>query len=267
MCAPSSWGARSTGRAALPLATQAPFGNCQQQPNPNPQLWTMRALMSALTAWVLDDVTPPESAVPRIADGTLVPPDQVRFPPIPANRYGGVERPATSTARVHDTLHVLDFGPLYRAQDSSGIITREPPLVRLGKLWRARDAGRCRRQRYRRHRVGVLASADRHLYGLESRAQGSLRERHVQSARELHPLRRDPRRAPRRRAIRGFRSRSAIRRRKATLRRSRRRPTASSPSAIFCPRTRSFWSSAPRRRGSGRGLEGALASSLLTVRA
>ena len=123
-------GSTQHGPAALPLATQAPFGNCQQQPNPNPQLWTMRALMSALTAWVLDDATPPESAVPRIADGTLVAPDQVRFPPIPANHYGGVERPATSTARVHDTLHVLDFGPLYRAQDSSGIITREPPLVR-----------------------------------------------------------------------------------------------------------------------------------------
>ncbi|MBV9136059.1 MAG: hypothetical protein JO357_03280, partial [Hyphomicrobiales bacterium] len=125
-------GSTQHGPAALPLATQAPFGNCQQQPNPNPQLWTMRALMSALTAWVLDDVAPPESAVPRIADGTLVAPDQVRFPPIPANRYGGVERVATSMARVHDTLHVLDFGPLYRAGDSSGIITREPPLVRSG---------------------------------------------------------------------------------------------------------------------------------------
>ncbi|MBV9431369.1 MAG: hypothetical protein JO137_06055 [Hyphomicrobiales bacterium] len=125
-------GSTQHGPAALPLATQAPFGNCQQQPNPNPQLWTMRALMSALTAWVLDDVAPPESAVPRIADGTLVAPDQVRFPPMPANRYGGVERPAASTARVYDTLHVLDFGSLYRAADSSGIITREPPLVRSG---------------------------------------------------------------------------------------------------------------------------------------
>jgi hypothetical protein len=125
-------GSTQHGAASLPLATQAPFGNCQQQPNPNPQLWTMRALMSALSAWVLDDVSPPESAVPRIADGTLVPPDEVRFPPIPANRYGGVERMATSTSRVYDTLHVLDFGPLYRAEDSSGIITREPPLVRSG---------------------------------------------------------------------------------------------------------------------------------------
>ncbi len=118
------------GAASLPLPTKAPFGNCQQQPNPDPQLWTMRALLTALTAWVRDDEAPPASARPRIADGTLVPADEVRFPEIPANSYGGVERPAVSPLRLYDPLHVLDFGPLYRAGDSSGIITREPPTVR-----------------------------------------------------------------------------------------------------------------------------------------
>jgi hypothetical protein len=125
-------GSTQHGSASLPLPTRPPFGNCQQQPNPNPQTWTMRALMTALTAWVQDDVAPPESAVPRIADGTLVPPDRVMFPAIPTNQYGGVERPATSTMRTYDTLHMLDFGPLYRAEESSGIITQEPPLVRSG---------------------------------------------------------------------------------------------------------------------------------------
>ena len=120
------------GAAPLPLAAHAPFGNCQQQPNPDPQLWTMRALLTALTAWVRDDAPPPDSARPRIADGTLVPPDQVRFPAIPANAYGGVERPPTSPLRIYDPLHVLDFGPLYDAGESSGVITREPPLVRSG---------------------------------------------------------------------------------------------------------------------------------------
>jgi hypothetical protein len=120
------------GVASLPLPTRAPFGNCQQQPNPNPQLWTMRALLTALTAWVRDDEAPPDSATPRISERTLVPPDQVRFPEIPANAYAGVERPATSPLRTYDTLHPLDFGPLYRPEDSSGILTREPPLVRSG---------------------------------------------------------------------------------------------------------------------------------------
>jgi alpha/beta hydrolase family protein len=118
--------------AALPLAARPPFGNCQQQPNPNPQIWTMRALLSAFTGWVRDGVEPPPSAKPTIADGTLVPPDRVRLPEIPANFYGEVERPAVSPLRIYDNLHVLDFGPLYRAEDSSGVITREPPQVGSG---------------------------------------------------------------------------------------------------------------------------------------
>ena len=117
------------GAAALPLPAAPPFGNCQQQPNPNPQVWTMRALLHDFVAWVRDNVPPPPSEAPRIASATLVAPDQVRFPPIPANSYGGAARPATSTARVFDPLHVLDFGPLFRAGESSGVITVEPPRV------------------------------------------------------------------------------------------------------------------------------------------
>ncbi len=117
------------GAAPLPLPAAPPFGNCQQQPNPNPQVWTMRALLQNFVGWVRDNAAPPPSTVPRIFNRTLVAPDQVGFPPIPANSYGGVPRPATSTARLADTLHVLDFGPLFRAGDSSGIITVEPPRV------------------------------------------------------------------------------------------------------------------------------------------
>jgi hypothetical protein len=117
------------GAAQLPLAAQAPFGNCQQQPNPNPQLHTMRALLTAFTSWVRDGADPPASSVPRIADGTLVAVNSVRFPPIPANAYGNVERPAVRFLRVHNPLHVLDFGPNYRPELSSGVISFEPPRV------------------------------------------------------------------------------------------------------------------------------------------
>jgi hypothetical protein len=116
------------GPAALPLPTRAPFGNCEQQGNPNPQVYTMRALLTALVAWTRDGVAPPDSVVPRIADGTLVAADRVRFPEIPANAYGGVERQAVSNLRIFDNLHVLDYGPDYRAADSSGVL-REPPRV------------------------------------------------------------------------------------------------------------------------------------------
>ena len=40
------------GAAQLPLPNAQPFGICQQQPNPNPHTWTMRALLAALTGWV-----------------------------------------------------------------------------------------------------------------------------------------------------------------------------------------------------------------------
>ena len=114
---------------ALPLPTKPPFPLCAQQSNPNPHTWTMRALLDGLTGWVRDDRAPPDSVVPRVADGTLVAPDQVRFPLVPANRYGGVERPALRFTGAVSALHVLDFGPSYRAGESAGVITREPPRV------------------------------------------------------------------------------------------------------------------------------------------
>ena len=192
------------GAAPLPLAAHAPFGNCQQQPNPNPQLWTMRALLSALTAWVRDGAPPPDSAKPRIADGTLVPPDQVRFPAIPTNAYGGVERPATSPLRIYNPLHALDFGPLYRAGEFERNHHPRAAARALGQLRHSRNAGRLRRQRPCRNSVGFRPGPDRDLYGVESRSQGSLRRRLVQFAGELHPLRRDPRRASRPRRSAAF---------------------------------------------------------------
>ncbi|AMJ61858.1 alpha/beta hydrolase domain-containing protein [Bosea sp. PAMC 26642] len=124
----------STQHAAtsLPLPTAAPFNQCQQQANPNPHNWTMRALLSNLTAWVRDGVAPPPAAVPRIADGTLVAPDQVRFPGVPANSYGNVQRPALRFIGAYNPLHPLDFGKGYNAADGTGVITTEPPRVRPG---------------------------------------------------------------------------------------------------------------------------------------
>jgi len=113
------------GPAGLPLPASPAL--CQQQSNPNPHTWTMRALLSNLTGWVRDGKAPPASVTPRIADGTLVAPDQVRFPFIPANSYGGVNRPAVRYAGMVSQLHVNDYGPLYRNGESSGITTQEPP--------------------------------------------------------------------------------------------------------------------------------------------
>ena len=92
----------------------------------------MRALLSGLVAWVTDGAAPPASVTPHIADGTLVAPDRVALPAIPANSYGGTPRPAVSNLRLYDSLHVLNFGPGYRPGDSSGVISIEPPQVGTG---------------------------------------------------------------------------------------------------------------------------------------
>jgi hypothetical protein len=49
-----------------------------------------RALIVALDKWITDGTEPPASRYPKRADGTLVPPDQVKFPKIPGVVYNGV---------------------------------------------------------------------------------------------------------------------------------------------------------------------------------
>ncbi len=72
----------------------APFpvpagGQGQQPANPLEYWWTMRALLVAMTDWVVSGVEPPPSQVPKLADGTLVPVTKLKFPALP-----GVQSPA-----------------------------------------------------------------------------------------------------------------------------------------------------------------------------
>ena len=113
----------------MPPSLGGPFGECYQQTNPNPQRETMRAPWKAFTDWVKDDVQPPPSAVPRLRDGTLVPPPQVNFPSIPANNYEQISRPAVTFLALANPLRVRNRGPLFNGEDQSGIITIEPPQV------------------------------------------------------------------------------------------------------------------------------------------
>jgi hypothetical protein len=63
-----------------------PPSSGQQMSNPMDYWWNMRALLVAMEEWVADDVTPPPSAHPSFAAGTLVAAADVGFPPIPAVR-------------------------------------------------------------------------------------------------------------------------------------------------------------------------------------
>ena len=68
------------GEAAFPPSR----ARGQQMDNAVPQREVMRALLSGLHRWTSQGVAPPQSRYPRLADGTLTPVSDVRFPAIPA---------------------------------------------------------------------------------------------------------------------------------------------------------------------------------------
>jgi hypothetical protein len=59
------------------------YGSCVNLRNPHSPNPALRALLVALDEWVSTGKAPPASRVPRLADGTLVTPREVRFPAIP----------------------------------------------------------------------------------------------------------------------------------------------------------------------------------------
>lgn len=84
-----------------------PGGPGQQLENPMPQAAVLRALLRALHRWVANGASPPESRYPRLADGTLVRVEALRFPKLP-----GVPDPRTAEGPglvVDDKLVPLPF--------------------------------------------------------------------------------------------------------------------------------------------------------------
>ena len=92
---------------------------CQQLSNPTHYGPAARALIVDLDEWVRHGKPPPHSRVARIADGTLVPPDQAStgFPHIPGVTY---------TGRFNGSGD-RDFGP--RVVGNSGVIDNLIPVV------------------------------------------------------------------------------------------------------------------------------------------
>lgn len=99
---------------------------------------TFRALFVNLEDWVRHDTLPPPSQVPMLSNGTLVRPDQVRFPQMKGVSWAvnGVQTsiPAFQYLARHNDAPLLDFGPHYKPQDESGIATVLPPTT-LGKKY------------------------------------------------------------------------------------------------------------------------------------
>ncbi len=88
----------------------------QQRNNPLDYRWAMKALLLAMDRWTANGTLPPPSRYPRVADGTLVPPDRLRFP-----KVAGV----TTTTDGHRAYRA-DYGPRFATE---GIVTQEPPRI------------------------------------------------------------------------------------------------------------------------------------------
>ena len=91
--------------------------------NPNPERETDRALYMALVDWVVKDTPPPPSVYPRVSNGTLVSANSaaMEWPNIPnAPKPDGV---------VNAVLD-YDYGPAFRYNDESGVITNVPPAIK-----------------------------------------------------------------------------------------------------------------------------------------
>jgi hypothetical protein len=96
----SNVGGGMTGRALLNPLNYSP---------------AVRALFRALDRWIVDDVAPPPSAYPRLADGTLTAPAEAGWPAVP-----GYQLPRQPLRAFH-----LNFG----ADWAKGIVSVEPPEV------------------------------------------------------------------------------------------------------------------------------------------
>jgi len=88
----------------------------QQRNNPLDYRWAMKALLLSMDGWAANGTAPPPSRYPRISDGTLVPPDKLRFP-----KLAGV----TTTTAVHKAYRA-DYGPRFATE---GVVTVEPPRI------------------------------------------------------------------------------------------------------------------------------------------
>jgi len=91
--------------------------------NPNPEKETDRALYVALVDWVVRNAPPPPSVYPRVSNGTLVPANSAAmgWPNIPnAPKPDGVVNPVLD----------YDYGPEFRYNDESGVITNVPPAIK-----------------------------------------------------------------------------------------------------------------------------------------
>jgi Alpha/beta hydrolase domain len=95
-------------------------GNCQQLQNPLDSAPVLRALFVAMDEWSTKGIAPPPSAIPRLADGTLV-------PPMPQSKAGFPKIPGVAYTGLMSTRYLFNYGKDFY---STGIMTTNPPAVK-----------------------------------------------------------------------------------------------------------------------------------------
>ena len=118
------------GTAATPggiAGTPPSRGLCQQSDNPLNSAPVQRALFIALDEWATEDRNPPRSRVPKLKDGTLVPPlpqSGMGFPNIPSPFADG-PGPLVTYTGLKTTRYHFDYGLNFY---QTGIATINPPV-------------------------------------------------------------------------------------------------------------------------------------------
>jgi hypothetical protein len=108
---------------APPLPARGRAGTCVLPANPNPEYYSMEALLVAMKDWLQKGTPPPSSQYPRLIDGTLVAPTKAAmgFPAIPG---------LTFKDNFENPLLDYDWGPDFVYNDLSGVISREPAAIK-----------------------------------------------------------------------------------------------------------------------------------------
>jgi hypothetical protein len=104
--------------SSLPHGAGNGPGICAQPRNPLRPNAALRALLGDLDAWVTAGTAPPADRMPRVADGTLV-------PPLPQEGYGFPRIPGVVYNGVHHTGDLWDFGP----DVDKGFVSVLPPKL------------------------------------------------------------------------------------------------------------------------------------------
>jgi len=102
-------------------------GVCQQADNPLNSAPVQRALFIALDEWATEGRKPPQSRVPKLKDGTLVPPlpqSRMGFPSIPSPFADG-PGPLVTYTGLKTTRYHFDYGLHFY---ETGIATVNPPV-------------------------------------------------------------------------------------------------------------------------------------------